>query len=121
LKVVVHILRVKRDRRATNLPLHALFSSNPSDANFGSVIFLNIVQRSDNKNSGVQTTPQVPEGRHCKLCPGTVCGSHERDARINFTEGSFGWKLKVVVHFLRKKKIGGQLAPPALHAFEFIG
>jgi hypothetical protein len=27
-----------------------------------------------------------------------------RDARINFREGSFEWKFKVVVHFLRVKK-----------------
>ena len=37
-------------------------------------------------------------------------GSYERDARINFIEGSFDWKLKVLVHFLRVKRV--KLAPP---------
>jgi hypothetical protein len=29
---------------------------------------------------------------------------YRRDARINFREGSFGWKLKVLVHFLRARR-----------------
>jgi hypothetical protein len=39
---------------------------------------------------------------------GIYC-SYERDARINFREGSFDWKLKVLVHFLRVKRV--KLAP----------
>ena len=60
LKVLVHFLRVKRDRRATSPhPLHALFSSNPSDKNFARAFF-QTVQRSYDENSWVDTIPQGP-------------------------------------------------------------
>ena len=55
------------------------------------------------------------------LCPGVVSGSYERDARINFGEGSFEWKLKALVHFIRLKIDRKANAPPALHVFGFIG
>ena len=44
------------------------------------------------------TTPRAPS-RRCKLYPWGIYGSYERDARKNFQEGSFDWKLKVLVNF----------------------
>ena len=69
-------------------------------------MFFLIVKRSDNKNSGVDTPPPPPGpgGRRCKLSSRGIYGSHERDACLNFRDGSFNWKLKVVVHFLRVKR-----------------
>jgi hypothetical protein len=69
------------------------------------VISLKIVQRSDKKNSHVNTIPP-PQGwgRRCKYCSRGIYGSYGRHACINLREGSFEWKLKVVVHFLRVKK-----------------
>jgi hypothetical protein len=60
-----------------------LFFPNPSATNFELAIFLEIVQKLDNENS-----PKGPEERRCKCCSGGVYGSYERDARINFREGS---------------------------------
>jgi hypothetical protein len=34
-------------------------------------------------------------------------GSYEGDARINFIQGSFDWKLKVLVYVLRVKRVKG--------------
>ena len=45
-----------------------------------------------------------PGSRRCKLCPGGIYGSYGGDARINIKEGSFDWKLKVLVHFLSVKR-----------------
>ena len=58
--------------------------------------------------------PPGPGGKYCKLCPGDVYGPYESNARINFREGSFDGKLKVLFRFLQSKEIGGQLAlhPP---------
>ena len=53
--------RVKIDQRtASPPPLHALFASNTSDKNFELAILLKIVQRSYNKNFGVDTLPEGP-------------------------------------------------------------
>ena len=41
-------------------------------------------------------------------------GSYERDARINFKEGSFDWKLKVRAHFLIVKRDPRAASPPRL-------
>jgi hypothetical protein len=60
----------------------------------------------DRKNSGVNTTPRA-QGKAFKLCPKGMYGSQERDACINFIEGSFDWKFKVLVHFLRVKRVKG--------------
>jgi hypothetical protein len=59
LKVLVQLLRVKRDWRATSPP-PSPFSPNASDKNFEIGIKLKIIQKSDNKNSGFDTTPQGP-------------------------------------------------------------
>ena len=75
------LLIVKRDPRVASPP--RLLFPNPSDENFELDNLLKIVQRSDKKNSGVDTTTQGP-GRRCKLFPGGMYGSYERDARINF-------------------------------------
>ena len=61
---------------------------------------LKIVQKSDNKTLG------------SKLNPGLIYGSYGRDARINFREGSFDWKLKGLVHILRVKSDRRVAIPP---------
>jgi hypothetical protein len=50
------------------------------------------------------------------LCPGGIYSSYGRDACINFREGSFDWKLKVLVHFSRVKSNcrAGNLLPHVL-------
>jgi hypothetical protein len=60
--------------------------------------------RLDNKKSGVDTAPKGPGAGVLKLCPEGLFGSIKRDASINFIEGSFDWKLKVLIHFLRVKR-----------------
>ena len=59
LKILVQFLRVSRDWMVTR-HLHAPFSPKASDKNFQIAVLLKIVQRSDNKISGVDTTPQGP-------------------------------------------------------------
>ena len=43
-------------------------------------------------------------GRRCKLSPRGIYGFYGRNTRIRFREGSFDWKLKVLVHFLSVKR-----------------
>ena len=64
---------------------------------------LKIVQRSYNKIPGSTKPPRSGDRRY-KLCPGGIYGSYRKDARINFREGSFDWKLKVLVHFLKLRR-----------------
>ena len=45
------------------------------------------------KKTGSGDTP-------CKLWVGGIYSSYRRDACTNFRDGSFEWKLKVLVHFL---------------------
>ena len=82
-----------------------------SDKKFEVAILLKIVQKSDNKNSCVDTPPPQGRGRRCKYCSGGIYGSYGRYARINFREGSFEWKLKDVVHFLHVKKYQRATSP----------
>ena len=58
LKVLVRFLRVKRNRRATNPPPHVPFSTNVTNKKFEKAILVKIVQQSDNKTCGVDTTLQ---------------------------------------------------------------
>ena len=88
-------LRVKSNQRATSLP--CLFSPSPSYTNFEIAIVFSIVRRSDKKKLG-STRPHragvvsyVP-GVYMVLMKGML---------INFREGSFDWKLKVLDQFLR--------------------
>jgi hypothetical protein len=103
-------LRVKRDWRATSPPPHASFFPSASDKNFEIAIKLKIVQKSDNKNSGVDTTPQ---GQALKVMPWGTFGCYETDTRINFRnviswrEGVFkpgthatSWIILVTSHLL---------------------
>ena len=80
---------------------------------------LKIVQSSDNKKLRCRHSPPGPGGRRCKLCPGGIYGCYGRDARINFIEGSFDWKLKVVIHFLRVKSDwrAASLPPHSIYFF----
>jgi hypothetical protein len=73
---------------------HTLFPPNPS-GKILITILLKILQ--------CQHNPPGPRDRHCMLCPGGIYGSYGRDACINFREGSFDWKLKVLAHFSRVK------------------
>jgi len=65
---------------------------------FEIAILFKIGKKLDNKNFGVDTTPQGPGGRRCKLFPGGVYGSYERNAHIHFIYSfdahisSFDWK-----------------------------
>jgi len=62
---------------------------------------LKIVQRSDKENS------HGPSGLRAGIVIyvlGGIHGSNGRNACINFEKGSFDWKLKVLVHFLRVKR-----------------
>ena len=62
-----------------------------------------------------ETPPTVFRGKGYKLCPGGIHGSYGRNARINFREGSFDWKLKVLVHFLSANRYLRATSP--LHFF----
>ena len=50
-------------------------------------------------------------GRHCKLWPGGLYDSYERDVGINVREGSFDWKVKVLAHFLLVKRYPRATSP----------
>jgi hypothetical protein len=78
---------------------------------------LKIVQSSDNKKTLVSTQP--PRDRRCKLCLGGIYGCYGRDACIKFIEGSFDWKLKVLIHFLRVKSDVRAASLP-LHSIYFF-
>ena len=107
LKVLFHFFRVKRDRRVTvPHPPRPFFKT--IRQNFETKILLQVIQKLDNENSGIDTAPPHRaggRGRRRKLCPGGLYGSYEREARINLTEDSFDLKLKVLVQFLRIKKM----------------
>ena len=49
---------------------------------------LKTVQKSDNKDSSVDTLPQGPV-TDVVLCPGGMNSSHGKDALMNFIEDSF--------------------------------
>ena len=58
---------------------------------------------SDNKNSGVDTTPQGPGAGVVSCALGTNLVFIEWMLNINFKDGSFHWKLKLLVLVLRVK------------------
>ena len=87
------------------------FSPNASDKPFEIAILSKIVERSDEK-LWCRHTPRGPRGRRCKLRPGGIYGSYGRDTRRNLRQGSFCWKLKVLVHFLRVKGDRRSDSPP---------
>jgi hypothetical protein len=88
----VPFLIVEREWKATNTPSMPTISPNTSNQKFEITILFNIVESSGN---------YIFDKGH--LCLGGLFGSHGRNARINFTEGSFNWKLKVLVQFLSVK------------------
>jgi hypothetical protein len=67
-----------------------------------------------------------PIKRRCKLCPGRISGCYGRNARKNFKEGSFDWKLKVLVQLLKVKRDWRQLTPfpmplfPKMHPIKIL-
>ena len=110
-EVLVLFLRIKSDRMAIT-PSPALSPSNTSDKIFEMTILLKIVQRSFLKKTlGSTHTPPGPGGRLSKFCPGGIYGSYRRDTHINLREGSFDWKLKVLVRFLRIKRDQEVISP----------
>ena len=46
-------------------------------------------------------SPSRPRGKRWRLCYWGIYGSYGRDYHIHFTEGSFVWKWKALVHFFR--------------------
>ena len=52
---------------------------------------------------GLTPVPLRDRGKGCKLYPRDIYDFYGRSSRINFGEGRFDWKLKVLVPFLRVK------------------
>ena len=113
LKVLFCFLRVKSYRRGTRLP--PLFSPNESDQNIQISIFFKADQRSDNRNSWVDSTLPEP-GCTCKCCTLGHVSIYRRGGRINFWGGSFDRKLKVLVLVLRVRS-DWKATSSYLHAF----
>jgi len=87
------------------IPPHTPSSPNATDKYFDIAILLKIVQRSYNKNFRFND-------RCCKLCPGGIYGFYGREAPIDFKEGSFDWKLKILFYFLKFKRDRRATSPP---------
>ena len=103
---------------ATSPPsFHDLFPPNKSDKNFEIAFVMKIVKMSHNKNSGVNTTPQSPRAGVVSYAPGVYTVLMAGATRINFKEGSFDWKFKVLAQFLRVKNDLRVTAPPPSRPF----
>ena len=110
-EVLVPFLRLKSDRGQL-APLSTPFLPHIHQINFFMIAILLKQFKSQITKTPVRTKPSRTRHKRYNLCSGAIYDSYGRDTRISFREGSFGYKLKVLVHFKRVKEIGGQISPP---------